>query len=427
MFLLPGDSPMGLRLPLDSLLWQPPAEHQIPHPRDPFAPEDALPYGEVWARYARRLGPAPEPPGIHAQTCADGPRGAEDTFVRTALCVEPRNGTLHLFLPPLTHLGHWLALVQAVEQTAAELEQPIVLEGYEAPHDDRLRRFSITPDPGVIEVNVAPEANWPGLVRLTDELYEEARLARLGTEKFMLDGRHVGTGGGNHVTLGGPRPADSPLLRRPHLLGSLVRYWQNHPGLSYLFSGLFVGPTSQAPRVDEARDDTLYELEIALQQLPGGDSPMPWLIDRALRNQLVDLTGNTHRAEFCIDKLYSPDSPTGRRGLVELRAFEMPPHPRMSLVHGTLRRRRSRAATGEGEQSHRQPPPDHLQRPPGSASQHRPPRRVRRRRPLQGLAATVGPAPDDCPPGTTRVRPDRYLERPLPRWLHLSRRAPGRP
>lgn len=339
MFLLPGDSPMGFRLPLDALEYEPEEERQRLHPLDPFAERGPLPF-DAGSRAGFYIDEHVEPDHarIAEQPPADEPRSSRQSLVRTALCFEPRDGTLRVFLPPLVELGHWLALVRAVEDTAAEVGQAVVLEGYEPPRDERLARLLVTPDPGVIEVNVPPVADWPALVRQTETLYEEARLARLGTEKFMLDGRHTGTGGGNHVTLGGRRAEDSPLLRRPHLLTSLVRYWQNHPSLSYLFSGQFVGPTSQAPRVDEARDDALYELEIALARLPAGESRAPWQVDRALRNLLVDITGNTHRAEFCIDKLYSPDTATGRLGLVEFRGFEMPPHWQMSAVQMLLLR-----------------------------------------------------------------------------------------
>lgn len=340
MFLLPGDSAMGMRLPLDSLIWESEKKRLQPLPRDPFAPKSPLPedFGEVHQRYAQYLQPEVSPAFLQEQESADLEDRDENRTIRTAVCAEPRNGVLHLFLPPLTHLEHWLDLVSAVESTAEDLGTAVVLEGYEAPRDDRLNRLQVTPDPGVIEVNVHPAATWRELLTNTEVLYEEARQSRLGTEKFMLDGRHGGTGGGNHVTIGGATPASSPILRRPHLLSSLLNYWQHHPALSYLFSGMFIGPTSQAPRIDEARNDSLYELEIALQQLPFGEAPSPWIVDRVLRNLLVDVTGNTHRAEFCIDKLYSPDSPTGRLGLVEFRGFEMPPHPRMSSVQMLLLR-----------------------------------------------------------------------------------------
>jgi uncharacterized protein (DUF2126 family) len=320
VFLIPGDSPMGLRLPLDSLEEPETPEELVRPARDSFAPR--APLAEAMQVTNQQAPPA---------------KGA-DHVVRTTLCVEPRDGKVHVFLPPLEQLEHFIALVQAVEQVAADLDLPVILEGYEPPRDPRLVRLAVTPDPGVIEVNIHPANNWRELVNNTTALYEEAHQARLGTEKFMLDGRHSGTGGGNHVTLGGKRPEDSPLLRRPDLLQSLVTYWQHHPGLSYLFSGLFIGPTSQAPRVDEGRDEMLYELEIAFDQIPLGEEPQPWLVDRLLRNLLIDITGNTHRAEFCIDKLYAPGTATGRLGILEFRGFEMPPHAQMALVQVLLLR-----------------------------------------------------------------------------------------
>ena len=329
MFLLPGDSPMGLRLPLDSLPWVAPEEREIEEESSPMAARPPL--GEFHARFES----GPERVLEQQRSAACSENRFRDV-IHTALCVEPRHGHLHVFMPPLGHLEDYLELLAAVEKTASELATRVVLEGYEPPPDFRLKRLQVTPDPGVIEVNVHPASSWPELVENTTVLYEQALKARLGTEKFMLDGRHTGTGGGNHMTLGGVTPADSPMLRRPDLLRSLITYWQHHPGLSYLFAGLFVGPTSQAPRVDEARDEQLYELEIAFQQMPDGEVALPWLVDRLLRNLLVDLTGNTHRAEFSIDKLYPPESGGRRLGLVEFRAFDMPPHCRMSLVQMLL-------------------------------------------------------------------------------------------
>ncbi|MFM0023407.1 transglutaminase family protein [Paraburkholderia azotifigens] len=383
MYLIPGDSPMGLRLPLDSLPWVSKGDYPYQHPHDPFAAPAPLRTSAQLrmqyegASYDARGGAEPgRGRGTGVGGTGSGPatrpqdrfpeRGeSAASLIRTALCVEARNparaagpkveadalgdgrALLHVFMPPLTELDDYLDLLAAIEATAAELKMPVVIEGYPPPRDPRLHVLQVTPDPGVIEVNIHPAKNWNELVDHTEYLYNAAHETYLSTEKFMLDGRHAGTGGGNHFVLGGATPADSPFLRRPDLLASLVAYWHNHPSLSYLFSGLFIGPTSQAPRVDEARNDQVYELELAFSELQRqidllggqGSAQLPsWMIDRALRNILIDVTGNTHRAEFCIDKLYSPDGPTGRLGLLELRGFEMPPHARMSLVQQLLLR-----------------------------------------------------------------------------------------
>ncbi len=442
LYLLPGDSPMGYRLPLDSLPWADRSDQPFTPVPDPFAPAAPLPsaaelrlqtgydahqqgygfaeggavalQGQAWPDFLDAgeagwgggrgtddgedpgawrgkaggtaanvgTGSTDSTGGIGEMSAAGGNERtpphqpgrphpvAADTrperhqsagwLTRTALCVEVRDpqrangpraeaeqggqsGVLYVFMPPLQHLEDYLELLTAIEATAAAQGVKLILEGYPPPRDPRLRVLQVTPDPGVIEVNIHPAHDWDELQDHTEFLYEAAHQTRLSTEKFMLDGRHTGTGGGNHFVLGGPTPADSPFLRRPDLLASLLAYWHNHPALSYLFSGLFIGPTSQAPRIDEARQDQVYEIEIALAELerqrdgrPG--AVPPWLVDRALRNLLIDASGNTHRSEFCIDKLYSPDGPAGRLGLLELRAFEMPPHARMSLVQQLLLR-----------------------------------------------------------------------------------------
>jgi uncharacterized protein (DUF2126 family)/transglutaminase-like putative cysteine protease len=316
--LLEGDSPAGLRLPLNSINWKPP---RPTFPGDPLIQRGPL-----------RSDPAPEPETADLDESDDAPT--------TAMVAEVRDGLLYVFLPPTDELDDFVDLITRLEAAAAKVGTPIVVEGYGPPSDPRLESMSVTPDPGVIEVNVAPTRSFAEQRAQLETLYQEARQARLSTESFDVDGSHGGTGGGNHITLGGLSPAESPLLRRPDLLVSLLTYWQRHPSLSYLFSGRFVGTTSQAPRVDEGRSESLYELEIAFAEIARltreKTSPQPWVTDRALRHLLTDITGNTHRAEFCIDKLYSPDSPRGRLGLLELRGFEMPPHYQMAMVQSLL-------------------------------------------------------------------------------------------
>ena len=339
MFLTPGDSPMGYRLPLESLPWTKPEDVTYAFDTDPFQRRDKLP-----PRPERQMGRFFNPPfADEPEAAADKAKPKNDekqavTLTRPALCVQAREGKLFIFMPPVDYLADYLDLAAAIEDTAAHLSMPVVFEGYTPPTDTRISVFKVTPDPGVIEVNIQPAASWDALVENVTSVYDLARETRLGTEKFMLDGQHTGTGGGNHLVIGGPTADDSAFLRRPDLLRSMVNYWQNHPSLSYLLSGLFIGPTSQHPRVDEGRVETLYELEIAFDQIPerGGTPVSSRMADRLFRHLLTDVTGSTHRAEFCIDKLDPPEGAGSRLGLLELRAFEMPPHARMSLTQQLL-------------------------------------------------------------------------------------------
>lgn len=330
MFLTVGDSPVGLRLPLNLLPYIEAGNYEEEVSHSPMEPHDPLPPPSYFEnlRLQRVKGGS-----LKSQQDLESDKSG---LVRTALTAEVRDGELYIFMPPIKRLERWIDLVNSIEKSAASLNISYKLEGYPPPQDDRLENFKVTPDPGVLEINVQPAASWQELSHITETVYEEARLAKLSPYKFLIDGRKVGSGGGNHMVLGGKTPSDSPFLRRPDLLRSMISYWQHHPSLSYLFSSLYIGPTSQAPRIDEARHESLYEMEIAFQKItPFAETPL-WMVDRLFRNLLVDITGNTHRAEFCIDKLYSPDGNTGRLGLLELRNFEMPPHPQMALLQSLL-------------------------------------------------------------------------------------------
>ena len=381
MYLIPGDSPMGYRLPLDSIPWVAKSDYPHVHPLDPWADRGPLPRRQSMSsqRYVVGAREAQHPAGFVEQVLepdeaelvgvgADGgfgerlplrselktaprrsrshPANLAPAFgesapwiVRTALCVEARGGALRVFMPPQRYLEDYLELVAAIEDTASDLGLPVLVEGYTPPYDPRIHQMRSDARP---RRNRSQYQAGRKLGRVGEGNHrtftKKPRLCRLGTEKFMLDGRHTGTGGGNHIVLGGPTPADSPLLRRPDLLRSLLGYWHNHPGLSYLFSGMFRRADESAPRVDEARTDQVYELDLAFKEVTANRDCPPWLVDRIFRNLLIDSTGNTHRAEFCIDKLYAPESPTGRLGLLEMRGFEMPPHSRMSLTQHLLLR-----------------------------------------------------------------------------------------
>jgi len=307
--LAPGDAAIGLRLPLDQI-----AEA-----------------GTVLIEALPDLAADPIRPLLEMPL-------APANSIRLALCVEVRQGVLHLFMPPIASARSYADVLTAIEATAEVLDQAIVIEGYTPPLNQGIQGFQITPDPGVLEVNIHPAAHWPDLVFLHKTLDDAAIACGLTCEKYGADGRVLGTGGGAHITLGGVVPNQSPLLRRPDLLRSFITYWQHHPSLSYAFSGQYIGPNSQSPRVDEGRHDNLYELEMAFLTLAPRKSVPPEVIDRLLSPLLQDVSGNTHRTVLCIDKLFPVQVPRLQLGLLEFRSFEMPSHTGLRLLQMLLLR-----------------------------------------------------------------------------------------
>jgi len=328
--LLPGDSPIGYRIPTEYIPWVAPDELEYEFDDAPFADRARLPKCVTHRMELFEI----EPEADALPSVVRAPDEVSE-LIRPSLCVQAREGRVHVFLPYAPVLADYLDLVGAVEDTCRHLKMPVWVEGYTPAPDPRLHSLSVTPDPGVLEVNLPPAKNWDELEKIKTLVDRDARRNRLTAEKFDFNGNRNATGGGSHIVIGGATISDSPILRRPDLLRSMVAFWQNHPSMSYLFSGLYVGPTSQYPRVDEARMDALYELEVAFRHLPTTDCP-PAVVDGLFRNLLADVTGNTHRAEFCVDKLFPPAGLGLQLGLLELRAFEMPPNVQMGLMQMSL-------------------------------------------------------------------------------------------
>ena len=318
LILSPGDSPVGYRIPVETMPWV--APDRLVYALVDGGEGDGLGsdglggFARLMPEKSRRPELFGQEPAVDALPMVPGDAKDAPVLIRPAMCVEVRAGRMHVFLPFVPVLADYLDLVAAVEDTSEFLGMPVWVEGYPPPADPRLRVFGLTPDPGVLEVNLPPTREWDELEQMSTVLAEEAAGHRLIAGKFGYDGTHQATGGGSHITLGGPSLGESPILRRPDLLRSMISFWQNHPSLSYLFAGMYVGPTSQYPRVDEARADALYELEVSFSQLPEQGCP-PYIVDGLFRNLLVDVSGNTHRAEFCIDKMFPPEGAGAEAGI----------------------------------------------------------------------------------------------------------------
>ncbi|GAA4454949.1 transglutaminase family protein [Novipirellula rosea] len=343
LFLLPGDFAMGFRLPLGSLSKLATEPDDIATEPSQFEEKALLPqiYGEASARQTV-ISPLQDAPEV-----VDS--GKNGRAPRTALCVEARDNAIHVFLPPIHFVEHYVELIAVIQATAQQLQLPVVLEGYDPPQDQRLKRFVIEPDRNRVRLVLPAASSWQQQCELYETAYAEAKAVGLVPESGLsednddvvhlaeLDEEKVQRASSNTaLTLGGPTPSSSPFLNHPQLLRSLISYWQNHPCLSYLFSGTQIGPSGNAPRPDEGRDDALYELGIALERFPVTDSPHLWLPDRLLRHLLADASGNMHRAEIRVDTLYAPERQSRRLGQILLQSFTMAPISTLASLQALL-------------------------------------------------------------------------------------------
>ncbi|HSI11844.1 MAG TPA: transglutaminase family protein [Chthoniobacter sp.] len=253
---------------------------------------------------------------------------------RRALTAEVVDKQLHIFLPPLLQPA-FLSMLEAVVTAANEQGVATLTFGGYVPSDEAgiWTRLAIAADPGVLEINLPPCATWREYAGWLDILERAAAPAGLRSFKQLSPEDQTGTGGGNHLLFGGPSLEDHPLFTRPAWVTSILRYWQHHPSLAYLFTGQYVGSSSQAPRPDEGAS-AHYDLEMAyrfLESLPEGDHR--YLISETLRHLHTDTSGNTHRSEASFDKFWNVNFDGGCRGLVEFRAVETFPEARwMSAV-----------------------------------------------------------------------------------------------
>ncbi|MCC6151768.1 MAG: transglutaminase family protein [Planctomycetes bacterium] len=278
-------------------------------------------------------------PSIHGRKIPEA--GAIDELAAEGvflLMLTLSEGIVSLELPALPDVGTFAALLTDVAHSASGLAA-LVVEGFPPPVDASVAFATYTPDPAVVENNMAPAPDLATFLEWNRELYDAASQAGLSSSRMLFNGLVADSGGGGHLTLGGPSPEQSPFFLHPQVLPQLIRYFNRHPSLSYLFAVDAVGSSSQSPRADEGVRESFEELQTALELVSRIVRPSPETLWRALAPFMADRTGNSHRAEINMEKLWNPWLPgRGRLGVIEFRALRMARTPERGAALGALLR-----------------------------------------------------------------------------------------